>query len=116
MNFKKAFTCKKCPQSNGENGCPMWWEFSATNVETGQSALKKMCGYQALPTFLTEVIIASNRPAAEIGAMRCEAENQKDALVSALARVTQTIQPAHIENRNLPYLTNGAISDGSLSG
>ena len=115
MNYKNAFICKKCPQSNGENGCPMWWEFSATNVESNQPVLKKMCGYQALPTFLTEVIVASNRPAAEIGAMRCEAENQKDALVSALVKVTQAIQPIYIEN-NSRFLTNGVIADGSLSG
>ena len=111
MNYKKAFICKKCPQSNGENGCPMWWEFMATDVSSQKQAIKKMCGYQALPTFLTEVIIASNRPAAEISAMRCEAEDQKDALVSGMNRVAQVMlsRPAELQ-----YLTNGG-ADGSVS-
>lgn len=53
----------------------MWWEFMATPVGQSQSELRKMCGYQALPTFLTEIISASNRPAAAIESMRNETVN-----------------------------------------
>ena len=72
MNYGKAFKCKKCPQSNGEKGCPMWWEFMALDIASGKEELKKMCGYAALPTFLTAVIEASNRPAAAIESTRNE--------------------------------------------
>lgn len=82
----------------------------ATDVSSQKQEIKKMCGYQALPTFLTEVIIASNRPAAEISAMRCEAEDQKNEMVASLAKV---VMLPRIENR---YLTNGVIADGSVSG
>lgn len=47
----------------------------ATHVGQSQSELKKMCGYQALPIFLTEIISASNRPAAAIESMRDETVN-----------------------------------------
>ncbi len=72
-NYKGAFECNKCPMSNtpdASRSCPMWWEFLVTPVGASQSELKKMCGYQALPTFLTEIISASNRPAAAIESMR----------------------------------------------
>lgn len=41
-----------------------------TNIVTGEEKLTKMCGFQAMPIFLTEVIKASNRPAAAINDMR----------------------------------------------
>jgi len=68
--YKKAFQCKKCPQRNDEEGCPVWWEFMQMNVATGEERLEKMCGFQAMPIFLIEVIKASNRPAAAIESMR----------------------------------------------
>jgi len=71
MNYKNAFKCHKCPQSNDENGCPMWWEYVQED-HMGKIRNKKQCGYQALPDFLMEVISNSQRPAAEIGAMRKE--------------------------------------------
>jgi len=73
MNHANAFQCAQCPRNNDPaNGpsCPAWWEWTAENVATGESRIMKQCGLQALPGFLTEVIKASNRPAAEIGACR----------------------------------------------
>ncbi len=81
MNYKNAFKCKKCPQSNNENGCPMWWEIIETNTETGKERVRKACGYILMPLFLTEVIKASNRPAAAIEATR-------NALVESLTRLS----------------------------
>ena len=70
QNFKNAFNCKKCPGSNDENGCPMWWEYQQNNIQSGESRIVKICGYVAMPNFLISVIEASNRPAAEIGSMK----------------------------------------------
>lgn len=73
MNHTHAFQCERCPRNNDpERGpsCPAWWEWTAENVQTGESRIERMCGWQAMPRFLTEVIKASNRPAAEIGACR----------------------------------------------
>ena len=94
-NYKNAFKCKKCPQSNGENGCPMWWEFMAFEIGSSKEELKKMCGYQALPIFLIETVRASNRPAAELGALRT-------AFVNKMEQVEQSMKP-----RELKELTNG---------
>lgn len=94
MNYKNAFTCKKCPQSNNESGCPMWWEFIQTDTTNQREQLTKMCGYQALPLYLIEVIKASNRPAAEIGAMRDEMGGQINHLVNGIQQVPQLLANA----------------------
>lgn len=91
MNYKNAFTCKKCPQSNNESGCPMWWEFIQTDTSNGHEQLTKMCGYQALPLYLIEVIRASNRPAAEIGAMRGEIDTRMGDIANGMRQVPQML-------------------------
>lgn len=70
MAYKKAFQCKKCPESNSENGCPMWWELMMDNVQSGESKLVKACGYTLMPVVLSHVVAASNRPAAAIESLR----------------------------------------------
>jgi hypothetical protein len=91
MNYKNAFNCKKCPQTNTEQGCPMWWEFMQTDTTNGREQLTKMCGYQALPIYLIEVIKASNRPAAEIGAMRCEIAEGMNRVVEGVKNLPPTL-------------------------
>jgi hypothetical protein len=72
IKYMNAFECQVCPQSNGVHGCPCWTELVETNLQTGQERITKNCIFQLLPHMLVEVIKASNRPAAEIGAMRQE--------------------------------------------
>ena len=55
MNYKNAWKCKKCPQNNGETGCPMWWEVVMKNDETGQTKVEKGCGFQILPSMMALV-------------------------------------------------------------
>ena len=69
MNYKNAFKCKKCPQSNNEDGCPCWIELMMTNTRTGDEKIEKGCTYQLMPIMMIEVIKASNRPAEELGKM-----------------------------------------------
>lgn len=70
MAYKNAWKCKACPESNGALGCPAWCEVVETEVSSGNERITKECLFQMLPKMLVEVIKASNRPAAEIGAMR----------------------------------------------
>lgn len=70
MAYKRAFQCKKCPENNGPDGCPMWWETVWENAQGGETKLIKACGYTQLPLYLTEVIKASNRPAAATEGLR----------------------------------------------
>lgn len=64
----------------------MWWETVQTNIQTGEEAITKGCGYQQLPIYLVEVIKASNRPAEEMSKIREKA-------VERIAAVTkQTVE------------------------
>lgn len=76
-NYKNAMNCKKCPQSNGPEGCPAWVEYVETNVADGSIRTTRECFYQAMPKMMQHVICASNRPAAAI-------ESTRNALVNAL--------------------------------
>jgi len=68
---KNAFNCAKCPGTGGEGGCPAWWEVIETNAN-GEERINRGCGFAMLPTFLIEVIKASNRPAAAVESTRNE--------------------------------------------
>ena len=70
--FANAFVCEKCPQTNSAQGCPMWWELITTDIGTAKESLRQGCGFVLMPTLLVETIKASNRPAAEMGALRGE--------------------------------------------
>lgn len=72
---KCPLTNMVCPRnSDPARGkyCPAWWEWVETNPITAEERLRKDCGWRAMPTFLTEVIKASNRPAAAIESTRNE--------------------------------------------
>ena len=88
---KNAFVCHRCPGKAGDGGCPAWWETIHQNVQTGEQRVVKGCAWEQLPLYLTEVIRASNRPAAEIGAMR-------DETVRGLAQIA-TVMTARMPER-----------------
>lgn len=93
-NLSASFECGKCPKNNDPEigrACVMWWEFIQTEVTSGKEQLTKMCGYQALPIFLTEVIKASNRPAAEISAMRGEIDTKMGDIAHGMRQVPQLL-------------------------
>ena len=52
MNYKNAFKCKKCPESNGSKGCPLWWEIVMTHETTNDKKIEKACGYTLMPQLL----------------------------------------------------------------
>lgn len=68
--FKKAFKCKNCPQTNTENGCPMWWEIVMENDKTGEQRVDKGCGYQMLPQMMANISSKSLHAAAASYDMR----------------------------------------------
>ena len=59
-NYKNAFKCHKCPQSNNSNGCPAWNEVIMSNAQTGSEQIVKGCNFQLLPWIMTEAIKASH--------------------------------------------------------
>ncbi len=85
MKYKQAWKCHKCPESNEEKGCPAWTELIEMNIETGQERVTKECLFQMMPRLMVEVIKASNRPAAELSAMRREVVNQVQKLARTAA-------------------------------
>ena len=85
MKYKNAWKCNKCPESNGEKGCPCWTELIETNTQTGQERMTKNCLFQLMPRLLVEVVKASNRPAAEMSAMRGEVIDKMQQLTQVVA-------------------------------
>jgi len=65
MNYKNAWRCKKCPQSNTSDGCPVWWEYSEENSLTGETRINKGCGFSLLPQMLVVTINMAQQPARE---------------------------------------------------
>ena len=63
MKYKNAFNCKKCPQRNDENGCPLWWEIVWTN-DTGGQKVNKGCilsqemGLPIVQTIVKDCVLA----------------------------------------------------------
>lgn len=97
--------CKKCPESNDSNGCPCWTEIIMTNAEGDVKSVKN-CLFQQLPMLMVEVIKASNRPAAEIGAMRGEMDTQMAKVASGIRQVPQMladlmVQHPSVENQRV---------------
>ena len=86
-NYKNAFNCKHCPQTDNENGCPVWWKVTYTNA-IGEQRIDEKCGFQHMPAFFIEVIKAANRPAAVIESMRNETVH---ALMDGFTKICQGI-------------------------
>lgn len=87
MDHRAAFQCTQCPQNNDPargRSCPTWWEWTAEHLGTGESRIVKQCGWTAMPIFFTEVIKASNRPAAAV-------ESTRNEIATGLAEVGRRI-------------------------
>lgn len=98
-NFKGAFECAKCP-GNGDpskgRACPMWWK---TVWQRAQEDVKivEACGYTQLPHYLTEVIKASNRPAAAVESMRNEMSRGLFAIAEAAKSHPLLVGPSQFD-------------------
>ena len=111
-NYQNAFNCKNCPESNGANGCPMWWETIATNLATEQTKIVKGCGYAQLPTFLIEIIKAANRPAEELGKLANIMNGHMLQLCYAVKMITNPLLPVDQSDTNQKDLFDGVSSNG----
>lgn len=98
MSYKNAFKCHKCPEDNSAKGCPMWWEISETEELTGQTRIRKACGYVLMPTYFQMMIRASNRPAAAENSTRNELSRKMGEGFDKIAQVLQNM-PKTIELR-----------------
>lgn len=76
------------------DGCPLWWVTRWTNGSEEKEIAQ--CGLVQLPHYLTEVIKASNRPAAAI-------ESTRNEIAVGLARVAESI-PRLAERIQAPML------------
>ncbi len=95
-----AFPCQTkqgCPEARLKPGakgfCPAWQETSITeeNVATGESRFMRGCYFEVQLRAMEHVIHASNRPAAELGAMRGE---MAKAVEKAVAGFFERLDPA----------------------
>lgn len=95
MDHRAAFQCQQCPRNNDPargRSCPAWWEWTAENVTNGETKIVRMCGWQAMPQFLTEVIKASNRPAAAVESTRNEIAAGLGRMATALERRMEQLE------------------------
>lgn len=106
MSYKNAFNCKRCPESSGPDGCPVWWE-TTWEDKGGNVDLIKSCGFQQLPMYLIEVVKASNRPAAAIESMRNETVGGFNRIVSGLQEFSSRMLAAPKGGKK-----NGELTDG----
>ena len=101
---KRAHQCYRCPKDgagDNSNGCPKWWKTVQTNIQTGEVKVWEECGDVQIATYLTEVIKASNRPAAAVESMRNE-------MVVGLGKIVEVAREGYI---SLPPARTGAIED-----
>ncbi len=87
-DYKNAFNCVECPESNTRSGCPAWVEYAQKNLQTGEERIKRGCLGQELIPLLVEVVAAANRAPAEVSAARSEIVGCFQQLIS----VAQTAQ------------------------
>lgn len=83
MNYKNANKCRKCPQSNGENGCPHWMEITMTN-DNGEYKTDKACGHVLMPKLLMMTVNAANRTTEQISKVQNEIVNGFEGLIRTI--------------------------------
>ncbi len=99
MQFGVAFPCmtkRGCPRAVVKQGtpdfCPCWQEttIEETNIATQETRFMRGCYFKVALQCSEHVIHASNRPAAEIGAIRGEVAN---AVQTAVIAFFATLDP-----------------------
>lgn len=105
---KDAFNCARCPGKAGDGGCPMWWD-TIWEKPDGEAKIVSSCGFTQLPLYLTEVIKASNRPAAAIESTRNEIVKGFQGLAQAAPLLARLSRPAH------PSVPPVEVLDGSAA-
>ncbi len=106
-----AFPCmtkKGCPQATLKPGtpdfCPCWQDttISETNIQTGEERFMQGCYFEVSLRVSSHVIKASNRPAAELSAMRGSmAEAVQNAVANFFAKLDdQMVADALVNQRD----------------
>ena len=50
QNYRNAYNCRKCPATDGEDGCPNWWRWQETD-NMGRTRIVEQCGDAAAKEF-----------------------------------------------------------------
>lgn len=50
QNYRNAYNCRKCPATDGEDGCPNWWRWQETD-NLGRTKIVEQCGDAAAKGF-----------------------------------------------------------------
>jgi hypothetical protein len=103
MNYKNAFNCKKCPESNGENGCPNWWEMVMTN-HLGEQKVEKKCGYQMMPQLIIQMCKMTEHTTYAAYDMRNKTVENINKVISAIHQKFSLPEPELDNTELLPFL------------
>lgn len=101
MNYKNAFKCRKCPESNKEDGCPAWNEIILTNNQTGEQKIEAGCFYQMMPSLLVESIKSSNVAAATHSDIKNEVARGYATLAKAMPEFVEALAGSLDEEQKL---------------
>lgn len=98
-SYKRAFECKKCPQSNDENGCPNWIEVRQINNISKEERMLAGCGYQMVPYMLNEINVQIPRAAHEVSALREEVSTKVATAAALYMKATQTQALEYVDGK-----------------
>lgn len=98
-SYKKAFECKKCPQSNSEDGCPNWIEVHQVNNISKEERMLAGCGYQMVPYILNEINVQIPRAAHEVSAMREDISTKVATAAALYFKATQTQALEYVDGK-----------------
>lgn len=93
--YKKAMNCKKCPQTNSLEGCPVWLETTVTEHNTGETKVQKGCGFQMIPMLLVNIARVEDTRAAEVSQMKKE-------VVDSVTKASLMYLDKHARQKELP--------------
>lgn len=97
--YKRAFECKKCPQSNNEDGCPNWIELHQINNITKEERLLMGCGHQLVPYILNEINVQIPRAANEVSSLREDISNKVAVAASLYLKASQTQALEYVDGK-----------------
>jgi len=112
LNYKNAWKCKNCPQSNKEDGCPAWNEVILTNPSTGEQKIEAGCFFQVMPMLQIESIKASKVATNTAADIKNEIARGYSVIAQSIPEFVNTMAES-IEDEMKKKLTSGDVEGGN---
>ncbi len=97
MSYANAFNCKECPQSNGPQGCPVWWEMIEILPGGGGQQIKKDCGWRILPFMFVDAMKVQETATITMNELRNSGQKMENLFAEAIQLANNPIQTLTLE-------------------